>query len=86
MLQLNPRLLNPDEAFINETGEIIHVSHAYKTNKGICFACIPQPGHKQTNKLESELTFLTHKYNWQEYVDCFVNNHGFLQRIKKEAV
>lgn len=69
-LQINPRLLNPDEAFINETGQIVEVSHAVYTQDGLMFACVPQPGHKQTNLYEDELTFLTFKYDWHTYASA----------------
>ncbi len=66
MLSINPRLLEPDLAFINDTGEIIEINHAVETNRGLCYFGSLQGDHKYMGFDEGTITFLTNKWDWKK--------------------
>ena len=73
MRSINPRLLDPDEVFITETGELYEIDHAaYHFNfdtKDFNLVLIGTSlsDGKYTQLKYSDVTFVTHKHNWPAY-------------------
>ena len=59
-------LLEPDEAFIVDTGEIVEV-HAVELGETLLwFTCVHPKARRTSTIPETELTFLTNKYDWRK--------------------